>query len=63
MHTVVAAALRVGDVIYARGEWQEIVRIQHGTPRDGKVTLTTATGPLPPIGGNAKISVSHLTSK
>lgn len=63
MHTIVAAALRVGDVIYARGHEQQITRIQHATPRDGQVSISTTEGDLPPVGGNQKVSVIRLTSK
>lgn len=63
MHTVVAAALRVGAVIYARGHYQEITGVQYSTPREGLITFTTTEGELPPIGANVKVTASRLTSK
>ena len=63
MHTISAAALRVGDVIYARGMEREISSIAYSEPEPGKITITFTDGESFPVGAAAKVSATRLTSK
>lgn len=56
-HAIPAAALAVGDRLYA-GEWVTIRAIHYSTPEPGKLTIETRElGTLPPVGANAKVSI------
>ena len=57
-HNIPAAALRVGDVLYA-GEWLRISAIRYHTPVDGKMTIEAGGRELPAIGANAKVSIDN----
>jgi len=55
--TIPAAAVVVGDVIYA-GPLEEVVHIDYSTPRAGRITFRVKSGnKLPDIGANQKVSV------
>ena len=63
MHTLVAAAHAVGDVIYARGHEREISAISYSDPEAGKMTVTFCDGVKLPVSAAAKVTVIRLTSK
>jgi hypothetical protein len=53
-----AAALRVGDVVYA-GEWLRITAIHYSTPEPGKMTFEVEGHEPISCGANAKVSVKR----
>lgn len=61
MHTIVAATLAVGDVIYARGSEREVVAISYSDPEAGLITVKFADGEEIPVGASKKVSAVRLT--
>jgi hypothetical protein len=54
-----AAAVAVGDVIYA-GSLETVVGIDYSTPHPGRITFQVKSGTkLPDIGANRKVSVKR----